>query len=293
MVKRAIRWLAALTLLAGAAGWWLSRPLPPPGDFLAGLSGDATRGEAVFWAAGCASCHIAPGAPETDRPVLSGGLRLPSPFGTFIAPNITPSPAGIGGWSAEDLAAALIAGVSPEGAHYYPAFPYTTYQRMRAQDVIDLKAFLDRLPESQVASLPHEVAFPFNIRRGLGLWKRLNLAPGWVMADPATPELQRGRYLVEALGHCAECHTPRDLTGALDAARWMRGAPNPTGKGRIPAIHPADLDWSATDIAYYLETGFTPDYDSAGGHMARVVANTARLVPDDRAAIAAYVKALR
>ena len=289
---RLLRWLIAAAALAGAAFWWLTRPQPLPADATAGLSGDAGRGETVFWAAGCAACHAAPGAEGEARLVLSGGYRIATPFGSFAVPNISPSAAGIGGWRLQDLANALIAGVSPQGRHYYPALPYASYARMRLQDVADLKAFLDRLPPSDAPSAAHELRFPFTLRRGLGLWKRLNLRRGWVVDVGDDPQLRRGRYLVEALGHCGECHTPRDGLGGLDLSRWMQGAPNPAGKGRIPALTPDRLTWSAADIAYYLETGFTPDYDSAGGEMAQVVANLAHLAPADRAAIAAYLKAL-
>ena len=289
---RFIRWAIFLALIAGAAFWVVSRPVPLSDDAIAGLSGDAVRGETVFWAGGCAACHAAPGAEGDARLVLSGGYRINSPFGTFVAPNISPSDQGIGGWSSGDLANALIAGVGTGGQHLYPALPYTTYQRMRLQDVADLRAFMDTLPASDVASLPHELGFPFTIRRGLGLWKRLNMSPGWVLDAGGDAELARGSYLVEALGHCAECHTPRDLAGGLDRSRWMQGAPNPSGKGTIPALTPDKLKWSAADIAYYLETGFTPDYDSAGGEMVAVIANLAHLSKADREAIAAYVKAL-
>ncbi len=281
-----------LGLAVAGALWVLSRPNTLPADAMNGLVGDPERGETVFWAGGCASCHAAPKAEGEEKLVLSGGYRIDSPFGTFLAPNISPGPAGIGAWSAQDLANALIAGVSPQGQHLYPALPYTTYTHMRTQDVADLKAYMDTLPVSDVASLPHELSFPFNIRRGLGLWKRINLTEEWTLTQASTPEIERGRYLVEALGHCAECHTPRDITGGLDRSRWMQGAPNPSGKGKIPAIDPANLTWSAGDIAYYLETGFTPEYDSAGGQMAKVVAGMAHLDPDDRVAIAAYLKAL-
>lgn len=285
-MRKLLFFLLGLGAIAGTGGWLLSAPRPLDPGALAGLSGDAARGERVFWAAGCAGCHAAPEAEGEDRLVLSGGYRMDSPFGTFIAPNISPSSAGIGGWSTLDLANALIAGISPEGAHYYPALPYTTYQRMRVQDAVDLKTFLDTLPASEVASLPHEVGFPFNIRRGLGLWKLAFLDDAWVMES--APE--HGRYLVEALGHCAECHTPRNAVGVLDRGRWLKGAPNPSGKGKIPGIDGATLTWSAADIAYYLETGFTPDFDSAGGSMTDVIAHMSRLTPDDRAAIADYLK---
>ena len=291
-MAKLLRYMVVLALLGGAAFWWLTRPVGVDAARFADLTGDATRGETVFWAGGCASCHAAPEATDEARLVLSGGYRMVSPFGTFLAPNISPSPQGIGGWSTADLADALLAGVSPEGQHLYPALPYAAYRNMTAQDLVDLKTFLDTLPPSDVASLPHEVGFPFTLRRGIGLWKWLNLPEGWVMGDPPSPEAERGRYLVEALGHCGECHTPRNITGGLDRGRWMQGAPNPSGKGKIPAIHPAELTWSATDIAYYLETGFTPEFDSAGGSMTSVVRNMAHLTPEDRGAIAAYLKAL-
>lgn len=281
-----------LGLVAGAAAFAVARPERLAPGALDGLEGDAARGETVFWAAGCASCHAAPRAEGEARLVLSGGYRIESPFGTFVAPNISPdSQAGIGGWSAEDLANALLHGTAPDGRHYYPALPYGSYARMTLADVVDLKAFLDTLPPDPTPSAPHELGFPFTIRAGLGLWKALNIDTSPVV--PVTgAELERGRYLVEALAHCGECHTPRNAMGGLDRARWMAGAPNPSGEGRIPGITPAQLGWTAEDIAYYLETGFTPEFDSAGGTMGSVVRNFANLTPEDRRAVAAYVKAL-
>jgi mono/diheme cytochrome c family protein len=290
---RSLIGLAALVLVAGAAGLWLTRPVSLPADAVAGLAGDAARGERQFWAGGCASCHAPAEAEDAARLVLAGGEPLETPFGTFVAPNISPDPeAGIGSWSTLDFANAMLRGVSPEGAHYYPAFPYTSYARMSLQDVVDLKAFLDTLPASDAQSPPHALAFPYNIRRGLGLWKQRYLVSDWVVEDlPDAPALA-GRALVEGAGHCGECHTPRDGFGGLDTARWLEGAPNPTGRGQIPPLAGPDFDWSAADIAYYLETGFTPAFDSAGGHMAAVVENMAELSAEDRQAIAAYLKAL-
>ncbi|MEO0866508.1 MAG: cytochrome c, partial [Pseudomonadota bacterium] len=212
---------------------------------------------------------------------------------TFIAPNISPHPeAGIGAWSLEDFANALRHGTSPSGQHYYPAFPYSAYIRMTDTQIADLWAFWQSLPADPTPSAAHEVGFPFNIRLSVGGWKLLYLDPDWVMAGDLSPELTRGRELVEALGHCSECHTPRNALGGLDQSRWLAGAPNPTGRGTIPALTPDKLEWSATDIAYYLESGFTPDYDSVGGHMVAVVENFAKLTAEDRAAVAAYLKAL-
>ncbi|WP_319823789.1 cytochrome c [Thalassovita sp.] len=285
--------LIALGLLVAAAaggGWVLTTPdTVDPADF-AGLTGDTDRGAVVFHAAGCASCHTAPKAEPSDAPVLSGGRAFVSAFGTFYAPNISSDPAqGIGGWSVTDLANAMMRGTSPDGRHYYPAFPYTTYVRTTPQDVTDLHGFLQTLPADTTPSRAHDVGFPFNIRRSLGGWKLLFFRQDWV--TPATDN-QRGRYLVEALGHCGECHTPRNALGGLEYSSWLGGAPNPTGRGTIPNLTPAKLDWSTPDLIEYFTSGFTPEFDSAGGEMAEVVQNLAKLPPEDRQAIAAYLKAL-
>ncbi|MHA6262006.1 c-type cytochrome [Arenibacterium sp. CAU 1754] len=301
MAKSGHAGMAKLLRYIGVSGvavaiilWTLSRTVAVDQTALDGIEGNAARGETVFWAGGCASCHAAPESDGDARLILAGGYRIKSPFGTFVAPNISPSDKGIAGWSLQDLANALIAGVSPDGQHYYPSLPYASYARMTLQDVADLKAFMDGLPASDADNQPHELGFPFTVRRGLGLWKRLFLSDDWIVQldSDAPDDVLRGRYLVEALGHCGECHTPRDVLGGLEYDKWLQGAPNPTGKGRIPGIAPGTLLWSAADIAYYLETGFTPDYDSAGGEMAHVVANLAHLTGQDRAAIAAYLKAI-
>ncbi|MCB2129227.1 MAG: cytochrome c [Rhodobacteraceae bacterium] len=286
-----LKTLVAVAALAVGAGWFLTRPSPLPDDAMSGVTADAAHGETVFWAAGCASCHSAPDAEGDARLILSGGQRFPSPFGTFVAPNISSdSDAGIGNWSALDLANAMTRGVSPGGQHYFPAFPYASYNKADLQDIADLRAFLATLPADPRPSEPHDVAFPFNIRAALGGWKLLFLSTDWVVTGDLTPQEQRGRYLVEALGHCGECHTPRNLLGGTERSRWLAGGPVPAGKGRFPNITPAGLTWSERDIAEYLKSGFTPDFDSAGGHMASVVENFAHLPDSDRLAIAAYLK---
>lgn len=279
-------------ILAGTLGWWLTAPAAPvPEAEIAALVPDAARGERVFLAGGCASCHVAPGAASEGLPVLAGGQEFPSDFGTFIAPNISSDPvAGIGAWTAGDLADAMLHGVSPDGRHYYPAFPYASYAKASLQDIVDLRAYLATLPASDRASLPPKVGFPFSLRRGIGLWKLLYLTPDWVVQGDLTPEEARGRYLVEALGHCGECHTPRTLLGGMERSRWLAGAPLPDGKGRVPDITPGRLKWTTAEIADYLATGFTPAYDSVGGHMAAVVANYGKLPAEDRSAVAAYLK---
>ncbi|MBT9383850.1 cytochrome c [Pseudooceanicola sp. CBS1P-1] len=286
--------LVVLLAVIGAAGAWvLTGPRKLESDATAGLSGDPVHGEEVFYAGGCAACHAAPGAePGAAMLVLSGGRSFETAFGTFYAPNISPDPAaGIGAWSLQDLANAMKRGVTPQDTHLYPAFPYTTYTRASLQDIADLFAFLRTLPADTTPSQPQQVGFPFSLRRGIGAWKILYLNASWV-EDAPTPELERGRYLVEALGHCAECHTPRDALGGLERDAWMAGAATADGKGRVPNLTPAALSWTQEEIAEYLGSGFTPEFDVAGGEMAEVVQNLSHLSEADRMAIAAYVKAL-
>lgn len=291
--------LAVIAVLGAGAFWLLTEPERLSAAVLTVSSGDAARGETVFHASGCASCHSAPKAKDEAKRVLEGGQRFATPFGTFVAPNISPDPeAGIGGWSFVDFATAMRKGVSPDGRHYYPAFPYASYARATDQDLADLWAFMQTLPRASRANEPHEVGFPFSIRRGLGLWKMVALpSPDEPIAtlEGRGADLERGRYLVEGLGHCGECHTPRNAIGALDTERWLGGAPTMDGSGRVPNITPGAKDigsWSAADIAEYLKSGFTPDFDTAGAEMVAVIENTAQLTDDDRAAIAAYLKAV-
>ncbi len=302
-MKKAIIILFGLAVIAASIGWSLSAPTRMSAAEASLLkAGDPAKGEMVFWAGGCASCHAAKGAKGDDLLKLGGGLRLETPFGVFVPPNISPSEAdGIGGWTLADFANAMTHGTSPDGQNLYPAFPYTSYARMTGEDIGDLYAFLKTLPAVEGKSAGHELGFPFNIRRGLGLWKLLFLDRAPVIAAPSTDAdvdmalWERGRYLVEGPGHCGECHTPRDFAGGPIQSKWLGGAPAPTGDGRIPNITPADGglgSWSVSDIAYYLETGFTPEYDSVGGEMVHVQENMARLPAADRDAIAAYLKAL-
>lgn len=288
---RFFRWLVVLGVIGAAALWFLARPAPLAESDVAGFTGVAAKGEAVFWAAGCASCHMASDAKGDAQLVLAGGQRFPSDFGTFVAPNISSDPThGIGSWSLLDLANAITQGVSPEGEHYFPALPYAAYSKMQMQDVADLYAFLKTLPADATPSAAHELMFPFSFRESVGVWKLLFLKKDWAVAGNLTPTADRGRYIAEAMAHCGECHTPRNLLGGLDRSRWLAGAPNPSGEGRIPNITPAKLTWSEADIVAYLTTGFTPEFDSVGGHMAHVVENMARLSESDRVAVAEYLK---
>jgi len=292
-MRRAIAVLAGLAVLGAAGFWWLTRPARVSAAALPAHQADPEAGQLIFTAGGCTSCHAAPSAEGEDKLLLSGGLRIESDFGTFLAPNISPHPqAGIGGWTEAQFVTAMRKGTSPDGRHYYPAFPYTSYARMTDADLLDLFAYVKTLPQSDVASQPHELGFPFTVNRGIGLWKMLFLDPSPVLAAADDPLVARGRYLVEGPAHCGECHTPRNAIGGLQYDAWLSGGPNPDGEGRIPNITPAGLPWSAGDIAYYLESGFTPEFDSAGGSMVEVIRNTSQLPPEDREAIAAYLKAV-
>ena len=293
-MRRILTVLAIAAVAALALYWGLTRTAPVTAETLAGIEPDLARGEWVFTAAGCEGCHVAEGAEGDGPPVLAGGERFDSPFGTFVAPNISPHPEeGIGTWTDAEIVTAVMSGVSPGGQHYFPAFPYAAYGRAELADIVSLVAYLRTLPESDRENEPHEVAFPFNIRRNIGLWKRLFVEHDeWVLDGELDEQQERGRYLVEALAHCGECHTPRNALGGLDRSRWLAGAPNPAGRGNIPNITPAELSWSHADLVEYFTSGFTPDFDTAGGPMAEVVRTLSQLPQEDREAIAAYVKAL-
>lgn len=299
MLKRLAIAVVVLAAVGGAVFWLLTAPERIDASQVAALGpGDAARGERIFYAGGCASCHARPQATAEQALELVGGMELATPFGTFVAPNISSDRTdGIGGWSAEDLANAMLKGVSPEGSHFYPAFPYASYARMEPSDIGDLHAFMQTLPAVSGKAAGHRLSFPFNIRRGLGLWKLLFLDDRPVVALPAdaSDELKLGRYLVEGPGHCGECHTPRNAIGGTDKSRWLAGAVAAEGEGKVPNITSGEGgigDWSAGDIASLLESGFTPDFDTAGGSMAAVIRNTSKLRPEDRAAMAAYLKAV-
>jgi mono/diheme cytochrome c family protein len=283
-----MRWLLTGLVVGGLLFWWLTQPAVLSSGDLPIHEADPENGRQVFNAGGCISCH---------GPDLGGGLEMHSDFGTFLVPNISPdSMYGIGGWSTLDLVNAMMLGVSPQGSHYYPSFPYTSYTRMKVQDVIDLKAYLDSFEPVANRVGPHEMGFPWSLRRGLGLWKLRYLEQGSVVESESDDVvLARGRYLVEAPGHCGECHTPRDSFGGLLLSQWLAGAPNPDGEGRVPNITPHEEglgSWSESDIAYYLESGFMPDYDTVGGSMVEVQENMAKLPDSDRKAIAAYLKSI-
>jgi len=294
------RFLFASGLLCAAGVivfWLLTMPRTISANDLPTGDGDAAKGRYVFYETGCASCHAAPGTKGAEKLKLAGGLALKTPFGTFVAPNISPDPThGIGGWTTSQFVNAVMRGVAPDGSHYYPAFPYMSYQRMKLADVIDLKAFIDTLPAVAGDAPPHDLPLPFRLRRGLGLWKALFMDYGPFTPVPGGDEvLNRGAYLVTGPGHCGECHTPRNLLGGPEAEWAYSGGPAPEGKGNIPNITPHDDGiggWPIEDITIALKTGLLPEFETFGGAMIAVQENMAELTDDDREAIATYLKSL-
>jgi len=287
--------LGLATLLGLAAFWWITQARPLVGPDLKLIAGDAQRGKIIFDAGGCASCHQTPG--QEDRLALGGGLELKTAFGVFFAPNISPHPIhGIGAWTAADLANAMKAGVSPDGAHYYPSFPFTTYARMRDQDIADLLAFLRTLKPMESRNRPHELSFPFSYRRLVGAWKFLYFDQTPILDDPdRSPEWNRGRYLVDGLAHCAECHSARTILGGIDETYRYAGGPDAEGKGFTPNItrHKSGIGaWSREDLVELLTTGLTPAPDEVSGSMAEVVKNMSHLSKQDREAVAEYIMSL-
>lgn len=300
-MKRLAKWLMAVALIGFGVFWWLSSPIhigfTERGLPLSVSENAIANGERIFWASGCASCHAKKGAEGDEKLLLGGGYRLETPFGTFVTPNISPDPvSGIGNWTPYQFMNAMVAGVSREGSHYYPSFPYSSYNKLEAPDILDLLTYIKSLPSVTRENEAHELGLLYSWRRPIGIWKRLYTSKGWAIeVDETNKKLERGRYLVEALGHCAECHTPRNFLGGLKTEQWLAGGPAPEGEGKIPNITPDSSgigSWSEGDIVYYLESGFTPDFDSVGGTMTSVQQNMAKLPKEDLEAIAAYLKAV-
>lgn len=291
----------ATLVAAGLGVWWMTEPKPASADSLPDHAPNPDSGERIFWAGGCASCHATPvdsrRAKGDDKLLLGGGEELDTPYGVFRVPNISSHENdGIGDWSMIEFVNAMQRGISPDGRHYYPSFPFASYAKMAVEDVMDLRAYLNTLPSVAGKTGEHSLRFPWTIRRGVGAWKwrYLNAEPT-ILFESQDSKIARGRALVEGAGHCGECHTPRDRFGGLSKDAWLAGAPNPEGRGRIPNITPGGeniADWSSNDIAYYLESGFTPEYDTVGGPMVAVQENMAMLPAADLQAIAAYLKAI-
>jgi mono/diheme cytochrome c family protein len=287
--------LIILLALAGAGLFWLlTVPARVSAQALGSYTPNLDNGRVVFLASGCAGCHQTPR--QDDSTQLGGGLPMRTMFGTFYPPNISSDARdGLGSWSEADFVTAMWKGTSPDGEHYYPVFPYTSYQRMKLEDVRDLFAYLRTLPAVSGRAAEHDLAAPVRVRRTLGMWKLLFLDGAPFAPDPsASAESNRGAYLAGAMGHCAECHSPRNLLGAIVESQRYAGGPDPEGgEGWVPNITQAGIgEYSQRDIERVLESGETPTGDSVGGAMGRVVGNTSKLPDGERRALAAYIKSL-
>jgi mono/diheme cytochrome c family protein len=253
------------------------------------------RGEYIARAAGCISCH-------TDKKgkgePFAGGRALKTPFGTFYSPNITPDKAtGIGSWSDRDFLRALKKGLRPDGSHYFPVFPYTSYTLMRDQDALAMKAYLFSLQAVTRKNRDHDVGRPFRWRWPMRFWKLLYFDEGEFAADDNQDgEWNRGAYLVTALAHCGECHTPRNIAGGLDRDLWMAGTEDGPEGDAAPNITPAPatgIGWSVDQLTFFLKKGTKPDWEEADGVMGEAIADSYEfLTEEDIRAIARYINTL-
>ena len=258
----------------------------------AGAQGNAKRGEYLVKAGGCIGCHT--DNKEAAVP-FAGGRALKTPFGTFYGPNITPHPqAGIGRWSETDFVRAMRHGVRPDGANYFPAFPYPSFTKISDQDLRDIWAYLRTLPPDARASQEHDLGLFFRWRPLLSVWKWLFFSPGEFKADAgATPAANRGAYLTQALGHCGECHTPRNILGGPKLGRYLAGGKGPEGK-TVPNLTPTRLKKQTDgELKDFLTLGLTADGDVPAEAMGEVIRNTtSKLLPEDLAALIVYLRTL-
>jgi mono/diheme cytochrome c family protein len=268
-----------LALLFAAAGTALAQ-------------GDAKRGEYLAKAGGCVGCHT---EEKKDAVPFAGGRALKTPFGTFYGPNITPdAEAGIGRWSEVDFVRAMRLGERPDGANFFPAFPYPSFTKISDSDLRDLWAYLRTLPPSAQASREHDLWFIFGWRWLVSIWKFFFFTPGPFASIPGVSEIvNRGAYLVQALGHCGECHTPRNFLGGPKSGRYLAGGKGPDGKG-VANLTPTGLKkWDDKELKEFLTTGLTPDGDVPAESMGEVITNTtSKLVPADLDAVIAYLRTL-
>jgi mono/diheme cytochrome c family protein len=251
-----------------------------------------TRGAYLTRAADCAACHTQPGGEP-----FAGGVAFELPFGTLYSTNITADrDTGIGQWSDDDFVRALHRGVAKDGRNLYPAFPYTSYNAMTRDDAVAIKAYLFSLPIVHAPDTPNRLSFPFDQRWALTAWKWMFLDEHRFRPDPNRGELQnRGAYLSTALGHCGECHTPRNALMAMSTRKILAGA-------EVSGWHAYNLtsdrasglgDWTDAQLAQFLSVGHAEDHGPAAGPMAEVVENSTRyLTAEDVRAMVTYLRGL-
>ncbi len=255
-------------------------------------AGDVKRGEYLAKVANCVGCHT---EDREGAVPYAGGRALATPFGTFYGPNITPDPdAGFGRKGEADFLRAMRSGIRPDGAAYFPAFPYPSFTKITDGDLRALWAYLRTLTPDKRINRPHDLGFFFQWRFPVRFWKWLFFTAGPFADDPGfPPAINRGAYLVQALGHCGECHTPRNLLGAPKSNRSLAGGKGPDGKN-VPNLTPTRLKkWSDPELKHYLTTGILPDGDVANKKMGEVIQNaTSRLTPVDLGALVSYLRSL-
>ncbi len=279
--------LAALLIAAVVTGYCLLQPIAS-GDILAESTeqpGNVANGAYLARISGCIACHT----DSENNGKLVAGASLDSPYGQFYAPNLTTdAETGIGNWTLNDFARAVRQGISPAGDAYYPAFPYEFFSQLSDQDVRDLWAAFRTVPPVNQPAPPSQLSFPYSLKQGLPVWQRL-----FQLQPNAVETANRGAYLAEVSGHCAACHTPRNLFGSLRQDQWLQGIEASGETEAIPAITANALrknNWTVEDIAYALKTGITPEGDALGGGMGEVIKHGSRFMSEaDRQAIAEYL----
>jgi mono/diheme cytochrome c family protein len=299
-MRRVFRALVLLAVLGLAVFWFISAPRPLTADALPQHSPDIANGEKLYHISGCHSCHLAPqGFAEAAASLPVGGAPFKTPIGILYPPNLTPDQeTGLGKWTDLEFVNAMQKGIGKDGSHLIPAFPYTSYVRMRVEDVLDIRAYLATLPPVSNASKPHEIfALPI-VRRGLGAWKLIGFDEAkWVENAQQSESWNRGQYLVDGPGHCNECHTPRNIFMASDTGNYLGGGPHPDGEGKVPSLKDLigrEQFKDAADIASALEFGEMMGYEGlSSGGMGAVQRNIAKLPQSDIKAIGDYLATVK
>jgi len=301
LFPRSPRVLAATAIVLAVAAfvfWWLTRPDPFPASAIPAHQVSLANGETLYHSGSCYACHRPPeGAAEASLP--SGGRPFPTPIGVFYPQNITPdSETGIGRWSEADFVGAMTRGLAPDGRHYFPAFPYMAYRAMRLPDLLDLRAYLMSLTPVRAVHPPHGVPQLGLARRGVGLWKRLALArPPFSAAGGGSASWMRGAYLVNAPGHCGECHTPKNWLMLEDLGRYLAGGPHPGGEGKVPSLvglQAREKYEDAAQLTLALQNGEELGYENlSSGGMGLIQSNLAKLPESDVRAISEYLLSLK
>ncbi len=255
--------------------------------FLSTTVVSASDGEYLTAIGGCKGCHTK----EEGATPYAGGHALKTPFGVFYTPNITSDKRnGIGSWTEDEFVQAVKHGVRPDGSYYFPSFPYTSYTKMTDEDAKKIFAYLKTVPASDAKNKDHDISAPFSWRWLQAFWRIL-----FFDDTPIDPE-SRGKYLTQALGHCGECHTPRNQMGGFISERFMAGSLKSEPTGSVPNITPHSDglgDWSKGDLISFFESGMKPDFDDVQGEMGIVISEgTSKLTQKDRAAMAEYLLSL-